>query len=235
MSLTDMIVGALIGGCAVIVGGVVVAKYKWRRHIDFVCIKEIYAPLHAKIIEIRNSLTKFVGISPGDVETFVRRIKDNYWYSRVSKEVSEKFQEWQSRVFEYGAIVRDVNDKICQAVNQEVEKRAAALESHSEKNRLVSNFKDILKEGFSPYISNAPSWLIKGKVNDEEYYFISNFKRGGAPPEREIKDKLAGGFPRAIYEVIRKGPALANLHDKVKEVEDATARLRDVLEKRIKK
>lgn len=234
MSLTDVIVGAVVGGCIGIAGGVVAVKYEWRRHIDFVCIKEIYAPLHAKIIEIRNSLTKFVGISPGDVETFVRRIKDNYWYPRVSKKVAEKFQEWQSRVSEYDTIRRDMEGKIEKVITQEIEKREASLEPSPDKAHVVFEFKRIIKEGFLYPMSTGYFLLIRGEINDEEYHFIDNFKRGGNPLVHEIKVNLASGFPKAIYEEIQKDPLFTNLHDKVTEVEGTTARLREVLEKQKK-
>lgn len=234
MSLTDVLVGALIGGCAVIAGGVIVAKYKWKKQIDFVCIKEIYAPLHAKIIKRSDSITKNIGLFSADL-TFVREIKNNYWYSRVPQKISEKLEEWQSRVSGYNAVWKEMRGNIEKAVNQEIEKRAAALKPSRDRDRLVSGFKESVMQGLLSLGATCYFRLIQGKINDEDYYFIENFKRGGSPPEREIRDKLASGFPKAIYEEIRNDPALTNLHDKVKEVEDATARLREVLEKRIKK
>lgn len=231
MSLTDVIVGAVRG----IAGRLIGAKYEWRRHIDFEIIKKVYEPLHTKIIEYLKFIVDFIEIPPGSYETFVRGIKDNYWYSRVSKKVAEKFQEWQSRVSEYNAIRKDMRGKIEKAINQEIEKRETALEPSPDKNHIVFEFKGIITEEFFNSMTTAPSRLLQGKINDEEYHFIDNFKRRGKPSAREIRAKLASGFAKAIYEEIQKATLFADLHKKVEEIKNVTARLREVLEKRIKK
>jgi len=234
VSLIEAIVWTLVGGCIGIVGGVIAVKYEWRRHIDFICVKEVCEPLHKKIIECSDSITKNIGLFTADL-TFVRKIKNNYWYSIVKKKISKKLDEWQSRISEYNVVWKEMREKIEKAINQEIERRMAALGPSQDKGRLVSEFKKNMEQGFLSSGATGYVLLIQGKINDEDYYFIENFKRAGAPPEREIRNKLAGGFPKAIYEEIRKDPTLTSLPDKVKEVEDATTRLREVLEKWIKK
>jgi len=236
MSLIDVLVGAVAGGCIGVAGGVVAVKYEWSKQIDLVCMKEVYEPLHSKIIDYLYFVKKFVLYAPlMDVETFVSKIEDSYWYSRVNKKVAEKFREWQSRVSEYNVIVKDMRVKIEKAIDHEIETRATAFESSTDKNHLVSEFKRITTDGFLSSGATGSYLLTQGKANDEEYYFISNFKNGGTPSEREIRAKLANGFPMAIYEKIRKDPLFTELHNKIKEVEDTTSQLRGVLEKRIMK
>lgn len=233
MSLTDVIVGAVVGGCIGIAGGVVAVKYEWRRHVDFEIINKVYEPLYKKIIERSDSITKNIGLFSADL-TFFREIKKNYWYSRVTQKISKKLEDWQSRVSEYNAVWKEMREKIEQAINQEVERRAALLEPSRDRDRLVSGFKENVTQGFMYSGATGYSLLIQGKINDEDYYFLENFKCSGPDAEREIKVKLASGFPNAIYEEIRKDPTLTNLYDRVKKVEDATARLREVLEKQKK-
>jgi len=232
MSLIDVLAGAVIGGCIGVAGGVIAVKYEWRKQIDFVCVKEIYEPLHNKIIEHLYFIKKCV-YYPVDIEPFVSKIEDSFWYSRVNKKVAERFREWRLCVSEYDAIVKDMRVKIENAIAQEIETRLTAFKISTDYNHLILEFKKITTDGFLGSGTTGSYLLIQGKTKDEEYYFINNFKNMGTPPEREIEAKLANGFPKTIYEKIRKDPLFDGLYNKVKEIENVTSQLRDVLERRI--